>query len=208
MLGFGTHKVNGDTIVVDEHELKTKLYLLMVAINILEGVRFYVSFACTWAFAESMHIMEKSAKIIKMICRDENLHLAITSHILKKWRDGSEGPLMAQIAAECEPQVYDMFADAVLQEEQWAEYLFSKGSIVGLNADILKEYVQFIANKRMRTLGLKGPYNQPSNPLPWTEHWVSSKDTQVAPQEEEITSYLIGGINNDIGSDTFAGLKL
>jgi ribonucleoside-diphosphate reductase beta chain len=208
MLGFGSHTVNGDTIVVDEYELKKKLYILMVAINILEGVRFYVSFACTWAFAESMHVMEKSAKIIKLICRDENLHLAITSQILKKWSDGSEGKMMQDIAVECEKQVYEMYAEAVTQEEQWAEYLFSKGSIVGLNAEILKDYVQFIANKRMRTLGLKGPYNQPSNPLPWTEHWISSKDTQVAPQEEEITSYLIGGINNDIGEDTFAGLKL
>jgi ribonucleoside-diphosphate reductase beta chain len=208
MLGYGTHKVNGEEITVTEHELKTKLYILMVAINILEGVRFYVSFACTWAFAESMHIMEKSAKIIKLICRDENLHLAITSHIIKKWMDGSEGKMMQEIAAECEPQVYEMYAEAVTQEEQWAEYLFSKGSIVGLNADILKDYVQFIANKRMRTIGLKGPYNQPSNPLPWTEHWISSKGTQVAPQEEEITSYLIGGINNDIGENTFAGLKL
>jgi ribonucleoside-diphosphate reductase beta chain len=143
-----------------------------------------------------------------MICRDENLHLAITSHILKKFADGSEGKMMADIAKECEPKVYEMYAEAVEQEEAWAEYLFSKGSIVGLNAEILKEYVQFIANKRMRTLGLKGPYNVPSNPLPWTEHWINSKATQVAPQEEEITSYLIGGINNDIGDDTFAGLKL
>jgi ribonucleoside-diphosphate reductase beta chain len=208
MLGIGTHKVAGKTIKVDEYELRKKLYLMIVAINILEGIRFYVSFACTWAFAESMHVMEKSAKIIKMICRDENLHLAITSHILKKFADGSEGKMMADIAKECEPKVYEMYAEAVEQEEAWAEYLFSKGSIVGLNAEILKEYVQFIANKRMRTLGLKGPYNVPSNPLPWTEHWINSKATQVAPQEEEITSYLIGGINNDIGDDTFAGLKL
>lgn len=208
MLGEGTHTVNSETITIVKKELLTKLYKLMVAINILEGVRFYVSFACTWAFAESMQVMEKSAKIIKMICRDENVHLAITTFILKKFADGSEGQMMADIAKECEADVYEMYDDAVQQEKDWADYLFKDGSIVGLNAEILKDYVEYICNKRMRTINLKGPYNQPSNPLPWTEHWISSKDTQVAPQEEQITSYLIGGINNDIDTDTFTDSKL
>ena len=202
------HKEKAVVQSINKKELLTKLYKLIVAINILEGVRFYVSFACTWAFAESMQVMEKSAKIIKMICRDENVHLAITTYILKKFADGSEGPMLAEIAKECESEVYEMYADAVKQEKEWADYLFKDGSIVGLNADILKDYVEYICNKRMRTIGLKGPYNQPSNPLPWTEHWISSKDTQVAPQEEEITSYLIGGINNDIDDDAFMDLKL
>jgi len=208
MLGYGVHNVNGKEIVVEEKELLTKMYLMIGAINILEGIRFYVSFACTWAFAESLKIMEKSAKIIGMICRDENVHLAITSFMLKKFSDGSEGPLMKEIAKECEPQLYKMYDDAVQQEKSWADYLFKDGSIVGLNADILKNYVEFICNKRMRTIGLKGPYQQPSNPLPWTEHWISSKGNQVAPQEEEITSYLIGTVDNDANKDSFTGFEL
>lgn len=208
LLGYGNHTVNDKKININEMELHKKLYLMLFAVNILEGIRFYVSFACTWAFAESMQVMEKCAKIIKFICRDENLHLAITAFILKKFMDGSEGSLLKQIAMDCEEEVYSMYETAVKQEKAWAEYLFKDGSIVGLNTEILNDYVEFITNKRMRTVGLKSLFNQPSNPLPWTEHWISSKNTQVAPQEEEITSYTIGGIKNDVSGDTFKGLKL
>lgn len=209
MLGYGVHSVNNDTIDINEHTLKTKFYKMMVAINILEGVRFYVSFACTWSFAESMKIMEKSAKIIKMICRDENLHMAVTTTILKKFADGSEGELWAQIAKECEKEVYDMYFDAVEQEKEWAEYLFKEGSIVGLNAAILKDYVEWIADKRLHSIGLKKQYKHSSNPLPWTESWISgSAVEQVAPQEEENTSYVIGGINNDIDDSFFDDASL
>lgn len=208
LLGLGKHTINGKTVDISEYELHKKLYLLMAAVNILEGVRFYVSFACTWNFAESMKVMEKSAKILKLICRDENVHLAITTFIMKKFADGSEGSMLKDIAQECEQEVYQMYDDAVQQEKQWAEYLFSQGSVIGLNAQILGEYVEYIANKRMRTIGLKGPYDQTSNPLPWTDSWIGSKDTQVAPQEEEITSYTIGGINNDIDKKALSGFKL
>ena len=208
LLGYGKHTVNGEELDINEYELHRRVYLMLVAVNILEGIRFYVSFACTWAFAESMRVMEKCAKIIKFICRDENIHLAVTSFILKKFTDGSEGSLLKQIATDCEKEVYQMYADAVEQEKSWADYLFTEGSIVGLNAEILKDYVEFMANKRMRTIGLKSQYDQPTNPLPWTEHWITSKDTQVAPQEEEITSYTIGGIKNDVDEDTFKGFQL
>ena len=208
LLGLGKHKVNGKEIDINEYDLHKKLYLLMAAINILEGVRFYVSFACTWNFAESMKVMEKSAKILKLICRDENVHLAITTFIMKKFADGSEGSMLKDIAQECEQEVYKMYDDAVQQEKQWAEFLFSQGSVIGLNSQILGEYVEYIANKRMRTIGLKGPYAQTSNPLPWTDSWIGSKDTQVAPQEEEITSYTVGGINNDIDKSKLSGFKL
>lgn len=208
MIGYGTHTVNGKTIEINEYELNKRLYMLMAAINILEGVRFYVSFACTWAFAEFMKVMEKSAKIIKLICRDENLHLTITTTIMKKFADGSEGELLQRIAKECEQEVIDMYIEAVNQEKEWADYLFKDGSIIGLNAEMLKDYVEFICNKRMRSINLPAPYDQPSNPLPWTQHWISSKDTQVAPQEEEITSYIIGGLDNDADNDTFKDMKL
>jgi ribonucleoside-diphosphate reductase beta chain len=208
LLGLGKHNVNGDTVTVSDRELHKKLYLLMTAINILEGVRFYVSFACTWNFAESMKVMDKSAKILKLICRDENVHLAITTFIMKKFADGSEGSMLQDIARECEPAVYKMYDDAVTQEKEWAKYLFSEGSVIGLNSQILGEFVEYIANKRMRTIGLKGPYAQTSNPLPWTDSWIGSKDTQVAPQEEEITSYTVGGINNNVDKTLLSGFTL
>jgi len=127
---------------------------------------------------------------------------------MKKFADGSEGTMLRDIAQQCEPEVYKMYADAVQQEKDWATYLFSEGSVIGLNAQILGEYVEYIANKRMRTIGLKGPYAQTSNPLPWTDSWIGSKDTQVAPQEEEITSYTMGGINNNINKSAFSGFTL
>lgn len=208
MLGVGLHTVNGETIDINMHELMTKFYKMMVAINILEGVRFYVSFACTWAYSESMKLMNKSAKIIKMICRDENVHLAATTTILKKFADGSEGPEWKQIALECDAEVYEMYESAVQQERDWADYLFKDGSIVGLSAAILKQYVEFIADKRLHALGKNRLYKHSSNPLPWTEHWIGSKSTQVAPQEEEITSYILGGVANDLGNIDLGGFDL
>lgn len=208
LLGFGTHTINGNTVTIDEYSLKRKLYLLMAAVNILEGLRFYVSFACSWNFAESMRVMEKSAKILKLICRDENVHLAVTTFILKKMADGSEGELFAQIAKDCEDEVYQLYDTAVQQEKEWAEYLFKDGSVIGLNAKILGDFVEYMANKRMKTLGLRQVYAQQSNPLPWIDSWISSKDTQVAPQEEEISSYIIGGIENDVSASTFDDLGL
>jgi ribonucleoside-diphosphate reductase beta chain len=208
MLGVGIHTVNGETIIVEMDILYRKLFLMLVAINILEGVRFYVSFACTWGFAEALGLMSKSAKIIKMICRDENLHLAVTSTIIKKFLDGSEGDIIKDIAVSCLPEVYQMYSDAVAQEKDWADYLFKDGSIIGLNAEILKNYVEFIADRRLKGIGLEPIFKSTNNPLPWTEHWIGSKETQVAPQEEEITSYVVGGIKNDISDETFGDLEL
>jgi ribonucleoside-diphosphate reductase beta chain len=127
---------------------------------------------------------------------------------LKKLADGSEGELFAQIAKDREAEVYALYDEAVKQEKDWAEYLFKDGSVIGLNAKILGDFVEYMANKRMKTIGLKAMYAQTTNPLPWIDSWISSKDTQVAPQEEEITNYLIGGIKNDVSSNTFSGMDL
>jgi ribonucleoside-diphosphate reductase beta chain len=209
LLGYGVHNINGNTLDINEKELHKRLYLMLAAINILEGVRFYVSFACTWSFAESMKVMEKSASILRLICRDENLHLALTSFILRKFKDGSEGDLMWNIALDCEEEVYQMYRDAVDQEKVWADYLFKDGSIIGLNAEILHSYVEFIANKRLKTLGMKGIFSQTSNPLPWTESWISGKSVQVAPQEAEITNYQnLGGIKADVNANSFGDFEL
>ena len=188
LLGEGTHEVNGKTIKIDLYELKKLLYLCIASVNILEGVRFYVSFACSWAFAE-LKKMEGNAKIIKLIARDENVHLGSTQQILKLLPQ--DDPEFIKIAKECEKEVINMFIEAVDQEKQWADYLFKDGSMIGLNSQLLKDYIEWIGNKRITAIGLSSPYSVPrANPLPWTQKWISGAEVQVAPQETEISSYV------------------
>jgi len=190
------------------YELKRKLYRAVANVNILEGIRFYVSFACSFAFGE-LKLMEGSAKIISLIARDENQHLVLTQNIMNKWKDGDD-PDMLQIAKEEEENVIDMFRKAVEEEKEWAQYLFKDGSMIGLNDKLLIQYVEWIANRRMKAIGLKPIFDIPAknNPLPWTEHWISSKGLQVAPQETEVESYVVGGIKQDLTKDAFSGFKL
>jgi ribonucleotide reductase beta subunit family protein with ferritin-like domain len=192
----------------DRIELKRKLYRAIANVNILEGIRFYVSFACSFAFGE-LKLMEGSAKIISLIARDENQHLVITQNILNKWREGDD-PEMQQIVQEEESWVIQAFEKCVNEEKEWAKYLFKDGSMIGLNDKLLNNYVEWIANRRMKAIGLKPIYDIPAknNPLPWTEHWISSKGLQVAPQETEVESYVVGGIKQDLKKDAFAGFKL
>ena len=189
-------------------DLKRHLYRAVANVNILEGIRFYVSFACSFAFGE-LKLMEGSAKIISLIARDENQHLVLTQQIMKKWQEGDD-PVMLEIIKEEEENVIQMFRDAVEEEKEWASYLFRDGSMIGLNDKLLVKYVEWIANKRMRALGLKPIYDAPirNNPLHWTEHWISSKGLQVAPQETEVESYVVGGIKQDVKKDTFSGFQL
>ena len=189
-------------------DLKRKLYRAVANVNILEGIRFYVSFACSFAFGE-LKCMEGSAKIISLIARDENQHLAITQNILNNWRKGDD-PQMLEIVKEEEPWIIKEFEKCVNEEKRWAEYLFKDGSMIGLNDKLLHRYVEWVCNRRMRSIGLKPVYDVPArnNPLPWTEHWISSKGLQVAPQETEVESYIVGGIKQDVKKDTFSGFKL
>ena len=188
--------------------LKRLLYRAVANVNILEGIRFYVSFACSFAFGE-LKLMEGSAKIISLIARDENQHLVITQNILNKFRDGDD-PEFAEIAREEEANVIEMFKKCVDEEKAWANYLFKEGTMIGLNEKLLHNYVEWIANRRMKAIGIKPIYDVPAknNPLPWTAHWISSKGLQVAPQETEVESYVVGGIKQDVKKDTFSGFKL
>jgi ribonucleoside-diphosphate reductase beta chain len=192
----------------DRRDVKRKLYRAVANVNILEGIRFYVSFACSFAFGE-LKLMEGSAKIISLIARDENQHLAITQNILNKWKQGDD-PEMKQIMKEEEEWTYAMFDRAVNEEKRWADYLFKDGSMIGLNDKLLQQYVEWIANRRLKGIGLKPVYDisAKNNPLPWTQHWISSKGLQVAPQETEVESYVVGGIKQDVKKDTFSGFKL
>ena len=194
--------------VLEMKEVKRKLYRAVANVNILEGIRFYVSFACSFAFGE-LKLMEGSAKIISLIARDENQHLAITQNILNNWRKGDDAE-MSQIIKEEEDWTYQMFDKCVNEEKKWAEYLFKDGSMIGLNDKLLYQYVEWVANRRLRSIGLRPQYDIPqkNNPLPWTEHWISSKGLQVAPQETEVESYVVGGIKQDVKKDTFSGFKL
>ena len=189
-------------------ELKRKLYRAVANVNILEGIRFYVSFACSFAFGE-LKIMEGSAKIISLIARDENQHLVLTQTILNNWRKGDD-PEMVEIMKEEEEWTYKMFDIAVNEEKRWADYLFKDGSMIGLNDKLLQQYVEWIANRRLKAIGLDPVYDIPAahNPLPWTQHWLSSKGLQVAPQETEQETYLVGGILQDMGAKHFEGFKL
>ena len=189
-------------------DVKRKLYRAVANVNVLEGIRFYVSFACSFAFGE-LKLMEGSAKIISLIARDENQHLAITQNILNKWKSGDD-PEMRQIMKEEEEWTYKLFDNAVNEEKRWADYLFKDGSMIGLNDKLLQQYVEWIANRRLVAIGLKRQYDIPAknNPLPWTQHWISSKGLQVAPQETEVESYVVGGIKQDVKKDTFSGFQL
>ena len=196
------------TSVWTRKDLKRHLYRAVANVNILEGIRFYVSFACSFAFGE-LKLMEGSAKIISLIARDENQHLAITQNIINNWRKGDD-PEMKEIVKEEEQWTYQMFDRCVNEEKVWAEYLFKDGSMIGLNDKLLQQYVEWVANRRIRAIGFKPIYDVPArnNPLPWTEHWISSKGLQVAPQETEVESYIVGGIKQDVKKDTFSGFKL
>ena len=189
----------------DEYEHKKAIWLAIMSVNILEGVRFYVSFACSWAFAE-LKRMEGNAKIIKLIARDENVHLASTQQMLKILP--KDDPDFEKIRKETYAECTQMFVDAVEQEKTWADYLFKDGSIIGLNAELLKQYVEFIAAKRMHAVGQEKIYNSGTNPLPWTQAWITGGSVQVAPQETEISSYVIGGTKQDVDDNTFKGFSL
>ena len=207
LLGEGKHTVNNRTITIDLRELKRRLYLCLMSVNALEAIRFYVSFACSFAFAER-ELMEGNAKIIKLIARDEALHLTGTQFMINTLRSGEDDPEMAEIAKECEQDCYDLFLQAANQEKEWAEYLFEGGSMIGLNKDILCQYVEYITNIRMQAVGLKLPFEVKSNPIPWINNWLVSDNVQVAPQEAEMSSYLVGQIDSEISEDDLSDFSL
>lgn len=206
--GAGTHIIKGKTVEVNLRILKKCLYLTIVSVNVLEAIRFYVSFACSFAFAER-ELMEGNAKIIKLIARDEALHLVGTQHMINIMKQGYDDLEMAEIAAESEEEAIKIFIDAATQEKDWAEYLFKDGSMIGLNKEILSTYVEYITNQRMHAVGLK-PFFEgvKNNPIPWINSWLVSDNVQVAPQETEISSYLVGQIDSNVSTDAFDDFSL
>jgi ribonucleoside-diphosphate reductase beta chain len=204
-LGVGNHVVNGEAVVINEYELKRRIWLALASVNVLEGILFYVSFACSWAFAE-LKKMEGNAKIIKFIARDENVHLAATQQLLKLLP--GDDPDFARIREETQGEMVKMYELAIQQEKDWAKYLFKDGSMIGLNQQLLSDYVDWIGHKRMVAVGLPTAQKGGSNPLPWTAKWIAGAEVQVAPQETEISSYIVGGTKQDVDSTTLSGLSL
>ena len=206
--GEGKHMIKGEEVNVNLYDLKKQLYICLMSVNALEAIRFYVSFACSFAFAER-ELMEGNAKIIKLIARDEALHLTGTQHMINLLRNGQDDFSFMQIAEEAKQECFDLFKAAAEQEKEWAEYLFKDGSMIGLNKDILCQYVEYITNIRMQAVGLPSAYPEAtSNPIPWINAWLSSDNVQVAPQEAEISSYLVGQIDNEVKADDFEGFEL
>lgn len=207
-LGLGEHEINGKTLVIEASELKKRLYLCLMCVNVLEAIRFYVSFACSFAFAER-ELMEGNAKIIKLIARDEALHLTSTQHMINLMRTGKDDPDMVEIAQDCEAEAFDIFKSAAEQEKQWAAYLFKDGSMIGLNKDILGQYVEYVTNLRMAAVGLQPAFpKMTQNPIPWINAWLSSDNVQVAPQEVEVSSYLVGQIDAEVDIDDLGDFEL
>jgi ribonucleoside-diphosphate reductase beta chain len=205
--GEGVVEFEGRPINVTRHEMKKRLYLAICAINALEAIRFYVSFACSFAFSER-ELLEGNAKIIKLIARDEALHLTGTQHILNLWADGRDDPEMADIAAELHGDGLKLFMEVVEQEKAWADYLFKDGSMIGMNAAILKQYIEYISNQRLLAIGYKPQFDIKTNPLPWMNSYLVSDHVQVAPQEAEISSYLVGQVDSSVNSSDFDGFEL
>ncbi len=193
-----------DSYTVSDHMLRQAIYLAFVSVNILEGVRFYVSFACTFAFAENKK-MEGNAKELKLIARDENMHLALTQKVLNILRkEPTEG--FTKIIEENKDAVIEMYTKAAEEEIEWAEYLFRDGSILGLNTEILTRYMKHITNQRMKAIGLLKLFDDEgisSNPLPWMDSWLGSSKTEEMPQETEISSYLVGVLDKTTEEDVW-----
>ena len=195
------------TYTVSKRKLKERLYLAICSVNALEAIRFYVSFACSFAFAER-ELLEGNAKIIKLIARDEALHLTGTQHILNNWMSGKDDPEMKEIALELRDAGLQIFLDVVEQEKEWAQYLFKDGSMIGLNAEILNQYIEYISNQRLTAIGFDAPFSIKSNPLPWMNAYLVSDNVQVAPQETEISSYLVGQVDSAVSADDFDDFDL
>lgn len=184
-----------------KRNLMDSLYLCMHCVNALEAIRFYVSFACTFSFAER-GLLEGNAKIMKFIARDEQLHLKGTQYIIRQWQTGADGDEWKQIAEELEDEATKIFLDVVEQEKEWIDHLFAMGAIPNLSPEILKTYVEYLADSRMRAAGLKSPFSVRRHPLPWMRKWLNSDEVQNAAQEVEIM-YLVSQVNTDLTDDDY-----
>ena len=139
---------------------------------------------------------------------DEALHLTGTQHIINLLSRGVDDQDFARIAKECTKEVEKLFEDAAQQEKDWADYLFKDGSMIGLNREIMHRYIEYITNERAKAISVRLPFEVNKNPIPWINQWLQSDNVQVAPQELEITSYLVGQIDSNILETDFNTFEL
>lgn len=181
------------------YEHKKLLWKCIHAINAIEAIRFYVSFACTYAFGK-INQLPGCADIIRLINQDEELHRKGTTEMLKVML--KDDPDYVKIKEETDDEVAAMFVATAEQECSWADYLFKDGAMLGLTAPLLKDYIEWLSHRRMKAVGLKSPYSPPKDsPLPWVDDQLNEGDTQKSPQEEELTSYTKGQVKQDFSID-------
>lgn len=192
-----------------KHDLMKSLYLCLHVINALEAIRFYVSFACTFNFHKNMEIMEGNAKIMKFIARDEQLHLKGTQYIIRQLQSGTDGDEWVQIAKECEQEAVDIFMEVNSQEKEWAAHLFKDGTCPGINTQSMCAFVDYLTVSRMKQCGLPCPITDAptKHPYPWIREYLNSDLVQAAPQEVEISSYLVAQIDNDVDQNVINSYK-
>uniref|UniRef100_A0AAU8KWJ9 ribonucleoside-diphosphate reductase n=1 Tax=Serratia phage Kevin TaxID=3161161 RepID=A0AAU8KWJ9_9CAUD len=176
----------------DTLDHKRAFWRALFAANALEGIRFYVSFACSWAFPTFMNgKMEGNAKIIRQIARDEQDHLMLTQTLLN--RLPSMDPDFAVIREELRGEMTQLYVDVANQEKAWIPYLFKYGPMLGLNESILGKFVDWLAGVRMSAIGHPYPGELvKTNPMPFINEWLSNKEMQYALQEAEAADYLTG----------------
>ena len=185
-----------------EYAHKKAYYLCLHSVAVLEAIRFYVSFACSFSFAER-DLMNGNADIIKLVCRDESIHWKGTQFILNSYRLGKDDPEMVKVHEDCKEEVMNIWLDANAQEKDWARYLFKDGSMRGLNEEILCQYIDYLTDQRMRSVGLDSPFSVSKNPLPWMKNWTNTSNVQTTPQAKELTSYITGGLDSNINDTDF-----
>jgi len=174
--------------------MRKALYLNAVTLNIFEGIRFFCTFATNWSFTEQPEKkMTGSTAIFELIARDEMIHLDVFQKILRQLKsDPSEG--FAQIAKDCEADVYALYETALKEEIQWIKYLFKYGTpLIGMNEQILTEYMHYIFYIRLSNIGLKPEkigLKETKNPIAWINNYLDSSNKKSAPQEMELTTYV------------------
>jgi ribonucleoside-diphosphate reductase beta chain len=188
----------------DEYEHVKAIWLALNASYGLEAFRFMVSFATSLAMVEN-RIFIGNGNIISLILQDEILHKDWTAWIINQVV--KEDSRFARAKVECEAEVYAMYLDVIREEKQWADYLFNKGPVIGLNANILKDFVDYTAVHALKEIGIKYLTPAPkTTPIPWFNKHINTSNKQTALQENESTNYVIGAMSDSLDYDALPSL--
>lgn len=185
---------------------KENLLRLFIEINILEGIRFYSGFACIWSMHYTQGVMERTSKVLQLICRDENLHLALTQYTLNLLRkNDSEG--FTKIYNKIKSNIPYIYQNACEQEFEWIDYLFSKGDFLGMSSIAAKEYIKYLCDKRLKAIKENAIYGVNKNPISWVNSYIDYDLLEQKPQESEIINYITNIVDFDIKEEEIKSLK-